>query len=88
MSTTSLSSKGQVIIPKPIRSSHNWHPGQQFEVIESGDGILLKAVEPFPATTLAEVTACLHYQGETKSLTDMEEAIRQGAMEAARHDRD
>jgi AbrB family looped-hinge helix DNA binding protein len=88
MPQTILSSKGQIIIPKPICNAHHWKPGQQFEVIESGDGILLKAFDPFPATTLAEVTACLHYQGETKSLTDMEEAIRQGAMEAARHDRD
>jgi AbrB family looped-hinge helix DNA binding protein len=88
MSQTILSSKGQIIIPKPIRNAHHWKPGQRLEVIESGDGILLRAVEPFPATTLAEVTACLHYQGEPKSLTDMEEAIRQGAMEAARHDRD
>jgi AbrB family looped-hinge helix DNA binding protein len=88
MTQTILSSKGQIIIPKPIRNAHHWKPGQRLEVIESGDGILLKAVEPFPAATLAEVTACLHYQGEPKSLTDMEEAIRQGAMEAARHDRD
>lgn len=88
MSQTILSSKGQIIIPKPIRNAHHWKPGQRLEVIESGNGVLLRPVDPFPATTLADVTTCLHYQGEPKSLTDMEEAVRQGAKEAARHDSD
>jgi AbrB family looped-hinge helix DNA binding protein len=88
MSQTILSSKGQVIIPKPIRNARHWKPGQQLEVIESGDGILLRPVKPFPATTLAEVTTCLNYQGEPQSLTNMEEAVRQGAKEAALHDSD
>lgn len=86
MAQTTLSSKGQVIIPQPFRNAHNWKPGQQPEVIDSGDGILLKPVKPFAATTLDEVAACLPFQGKAKSLAEMEEAIRQGALEAA-HDR-
>lgn len=79
MITTVLSSKGQIIIPKPVREAHLWAPGQRLEVIESGDGILLKPAAPFPETTLADVAACLRYEGKAKTLADMEKAIRQGA---------
>lgn len=87
MSTTSLSSKGQVIIPKPIRALHNWHPGQKLQIIDTGDGILLKPVSLFPETTLDQVTTCLPYHGKAKTIEEMDEAIRLGAQEAGR-DRD
>ncbi len=79
MNTTKLSSKGQVIIPKPLRVSHQWKPGQKFIVIDTGDGILLRPEEaPFQETTLDAVVSCLEYEGSKKSLQDMEEAIHQG----------
>ena len=87
MPTTNLSSKGQVIIPKPIRTLHNWHPGQKLQIIDTGDGILLKPPSPFAETTLDQVTACLPYQGKAKTLEEMDEAIRLGAEEVGR-DRD
>jgi len=87
VSTTIISSKGQVIIPKPIRAAHNWQPGQRLEVIDSEDGILLKPASPFPATTVEEVSGCLDYRGAPKSLADMEEAIAKGVKETFR-DRD
>lgn len=59
MTTTRLSSKGQVTIPKPIRSLLNWHPGQKLQVIDADDGIFLKAAKPFEETTLAAVAGCL-----------------------------
>ena len=42
METTLLSSKGQVIIPKPIRESHHWRPGTRFIVEDTPAGILLR----------------------------------------------
>ena len=81
MNTTKLSSKGQVIIPKPIRSAHHWETGQDFIILDTADGILLKPKMPFQETTLADVAACLKYKGKSKTLDDMEQAIKQGAME-------
>lgn len=81
MLTTKLSSKGQVIIPKHIRHSYNWDVGQDLVVVDTGNGILLKAKAPFPETTLDEVASCLKYTGAAKSLDDMQDAIRQGALE-------
>lgn len=81
MITTKLSSKGQVIIPKPIRVAHHWMTGQDLVVIEMGDGILLKPKTPFPATTLQDVASCLKYEGKAKTLDDMQSAIKKGVME-------
>jgi len=33
MSTTRLSSKGQLIIPKPVRKAHCWDTGQELDVV-------------------------------------------------------
>lgn len=79
MQTTRLSSKGQVIIPKEIRSRHHWEPGQELQAIDTGDGILLRPASPFPETTLREVASCLSYSGKAKTLEEMEEAIKKGA---------
>ena len=42
MDSIKLSSKGQVIIPKHIRSADHWEPGQELILIDTGNGILLK----------------------------------------------
>ena len=39
------------------------------------------AKTPFPETTLNDVASCLKYPSETKSLDDMQDAIRKGAIE-------
>lgn len=81
MQATKLSSKGQVIIPKQIRNTYGWTIGQDLVVIDTGNGILLKAKTPFPETTLDEVASCLKYTGKSKSLDDMQDAIKKGVME-------
>ncbi|OGR07029.1 MAG: AbrB family transcriptional regulator [Deltaproteobacteria bacterium RIFOXYD12_FULL_50_9] len=84
MQLTVLSSKGQVIIPKPVRTARHWEPGQQLEVVDTDEGILLRPAKPFSKTSLEEVTSCLNYQGKTISLAEMEEAIRKGVEETTR----
>ncbi len=78
METTRLSSKGQVIIPKPIRSAHRWDAGQELEVIDQADGVLLKPKSPFDETVIDEVASCLVHTGKARTLDDMEEAIKKG----------
>jgi len=84
MPTTILSSKGQVIIPKPLRDTYHWKTGQRLEIIESGEGIILKPANPFPESTVEEVSGCLDYQGKPKSLAEMDEAIAIGVKETFR----
>lgn len=81
MSTTKLSSKGQVIIPKPIRSAHHWEPGLELIVIDTDEGVFLKQKTPFAATKLENVAGCLHYTGDSKNIEEMEQAIKQGVKE-------
>ncbi len=42
METTRLSTKGQVILPKSVRTSRAWMPGTRFAVEETAEGVLLR----------------------------------------------
>jgi AbrB family looped-hinge helix DNA binding protein len=81
MQTTKLSSKGQVIIPKILRSRYKWDIGQELTVIDIGDGILLKSSRPFKKAKLDEVAGVLKHSGKYVSLDEMEKAIKKGALE-------
>ena len=75
METTLLSSKGQVIIPKTIRSSHHWRPGTRFVVEDVQGGVMLKPLSSFPATDLQSGLGCVGYKGAAKSVDEMQAAI-------------
>ena len=81
METTKLSSKGQVVIPGPLRKSHHWEAGQELVVIDVGDGILLKSAAVFEERQINDVASCLKFTGEARSLEDMELAILKGVKE-------
>ena len=81
MHTTKLSSKGQVIIPKLLRDTHHWEPGQELLAFDMGDGILIKPKKPFPETDINQVASCLKYSGKAKTLAEIEEAIGRGVQE-------
>ncbi len=78
MNITKISSKGQVIIPKPLRTAHHWNVGQELIVMDVGDGILLKPRMSFEETKISDVASCLDYKGKPKSIDDMNAAIRKG----------
>ncbi|MDZ8261746.1 AbrB/MazE/SpoVT family DNA-binding domain-containing protein [Nostoc sp. ChiQUE01b] len=82
MEITKFSPQGQVIIPQSLREAHQWEVGQEFIIIDMGDGILLKPKKLFPETKLDHVAGCLKYQGKPKNLEDMDNAIRQGIEES------
>jgi AbrB family looped-hinge helix DNA binding protein len=46
VSTTRLSSKGQVVIPEEIRRRLGLQTGVEFVVVGEGDVVVLKAVQP------------------------------------------
>ena len=82
METTQLSNKGQITIPKKLRDQSNWKEGQEFTIINVGDGILLKPKKLLPETNLDDVAGCLNYQQKAKSIEEMEQAIAQGIEES------
>ena len=85
METTRLSTKGQVILPKSIRDSRAWRPGTEFEVEETGDGILLRPAAHFPATNLDDVAGRLRSTRKSKTPAQMRAASVREVMR--RHDR-
>jgi AbrB family looped-hinge helix DNA binding protein len=46
ISTTKMSSKGQVVIPENIRKRLNLKPGAQFVVVGDNDVVILKNISP------------------------------------------
>ena len=72
---TTVSTKGQVILPKALRDRRNWKPGTELTVEETADGVLLKAAPLFAPTRLEDVAGCLAYKGPTKTIEEMDEAI-------------
>lgn len=82
MLESKLFTKGQIIIPKPLRVAHNWRAGQKLIFIDTPEGILLRpASASFPTTSVDDVAGCLNYHGKAKTLEDMEAAIALGAKE-------
>jgi AbrB family looped-hinge helix DNA binding protein len=85
METTRLSTKGQIVLPKDIRTARAWGPGTEFTVEETGDGILLRPSERFPETGLDQVAGSLRSKRASKTSAQMRSAIRREVIR--RHDR-
>ncbi|MBR4254414.1 MAG: AbrB/MazE/SpoVT family DNA-binding domain-containing protein [Lentisphaeria bacterium] len=75
---TAMSTKGQIVLPKKIRTALNLGAGTQFVVFSDNDNILLK---PIKEPKLAEFEAVLsNYQKWAKEVgvteSDIDEAVR------------
>ncbi|NET02661.1 MAG: AbrB/MazE/SpoVT family DNA-binding domain-containing protein [Sphaerospermopsis sp. SIO1G2] len=78
MEITKLSNQGQITIPQALREQSQWQDGQELIMINLGDSILLKPKKTFTATKLDDVAGCLRYEGEAKTIAEMEQAIAEG----------
>ena len=81
MLLTKMSSKGQVVIPRDIRTAHAWEPGLEFEVEDSPEGVLLRPRARFPETGVADVIGCAGYVGPRRTLTEMRHAVPPGQVD-------
>lgn len=73
--TTTVSTKGQVILPKVIRERRRWTPGTRLVVEDTPDGVLLKAAPLFAPSRPEDVAGMLAYRGPAKTLDEMDAAI-------------
>ena len=76
---TAMSTKGQIVLPKKIRTALNLNAGTQFVVFSDNDNILLK---PLKEANIAEFEAVLSkFQNWAKEVgvteADIDEAIKE-----------
>ncbi len=73
--TTTVSTKGQVILPKSIRQHRHWETGTRLVVEDTAEGVLLRAVPLFAPTRIEDVYGCLPYSAPPKTLEEMDAGI-------------
>lgn len=83
---TTISTKGQVILPKVIREQLRWAAGTRLVVQETAEGVLLRPAPAFAPTRPQDVFASLPHSGPAKTLKEMEDGILAEAR--LRHARD
>ncbi|AYO76279.1 MULTISPECIES: AbrB/MazE/SpoVT family DNA-binding domain-containing protein [Sphingobium] len=78
---TTLSAKGQVVIPKDVRDQLGLAPGQVLDVVPMGGGVLLKPQHKKSGRSFDEimigVRARYQHQGPPVSVEEMDEAVAQ-----------
>jgi AbrB family looped-hinge helix DNA binding protein len=84
--TTTVSTKGQVILPKAVRDSLRWGAGTRLVVEETPDGVLLRPAPAFPPTAVEDVFGMLPATGPARTVEAMDAAVLAEA--ARRHGRD
>ena len=77
LSTTKLSSKGQVVIPEEVRNSLGLKTGDQFIVIGKGDAVILKTISEPSLDQFEELLKEAQKQAKKAGLkkTDIKKAI-------------
>lgn len=78
LSTTRMSSKGQVVIPEAIREQLGLQPGAQFVVVGERDAIVLKSISKPSTSEFAELLKTARRQAKQAGLkkSDVEKAVR------------
>ena len=73
--TTTVSTKGQVVLPSAVRQTLGWAPGTRLAVVTTPGGVLLKPAPGFPETRSNDVFGRLACSGPPRSLSEMEAGI-------------
>jgi AbrB family looped-hinge helix DNA binding protein len=77
VSTTKMSSKGQVVIPENIRKQLNLKAGAQFVVVGDKDVVILKNISPPSLDEFNDLIAVARKKGKQAGLkkSDIKDAI-------------
>lgn len=79
--TTTISTKGQVILPKAVRERRDWGAGTKLTVEETPDGVLLKRAPIFAPTKQGAAFGILKYTGKPKTIEEMDAALLEAVAE-------
>lgn len=84
--TTTVSTKGQIILPSAIRQRREWRAGTRLTVEETAEGVLLKPAPAFTETRPEDVFGVLPHKGKPNTLEEMDAGVLAEARR--RHARD
>ena len=73
--TTRLSTRGQVVLPKPLRTARRWRPGTEFIVEERDGGVLLTPKDRAGSRAWDNLIGCVSHSGPRKSVREMDRAV-------------
>ena len=80
--TTTLSTKGQVVVPKAFRDALGWPDGITLAVEQLASGVLLSAAKlHFAPTRPQNVRGCMQYEGPAMSIDEIDQKSRQAFVE-------
>ena len=82
-----MSTKGQVVIPRELREHLGWREGTRLEILSQAGGVVIRPVRALPESTVEDLLGFLKYVGPPKTIEDMNDAIAKGAMMSARTER-
>jgi AbrB family looped-hinge helix DNA binding protein len=66
--TTTVSTKGQVVVPKVVRDQLRWPPGTKLTLEVIGDSLTVRAVRQYPRTIMDQVFGMLKWDGPPVSI--------------------
>lgn len=70
VSTTKMTSKGQVVIPEEIREHMNLEPGVKFLIMASEDSIIFKKINPLPKSDIRALLVKSHAMAKEYGITE------------------
>ena len=73
--TTTVSTKGQVILPRAIRRALRWEAGMRLVVENTTEGVLLKPAPVFAETRPEDVFGRLACNDPPRTLAEMEAGV-------------
>lgn len=79
-----ISTKGQLVLPKALRDRLKWAPGTRVMLEESGNGVMMRLEPQYSRTTMAEVYGILKYDGPPRTIEDMDAGVLEEAAESHR----
>lgn len=71
VATITLSSKGQLVIPKEVRDELHWKAGTELTLISSASGVTLKALPKKTGRNLADLIGMLKHDGTPLSTEEL-----------------
>jgi antitoxin component of MazEF toxin-antitoxin module len=78
MQTVLLSHDRKIAIPETICEAYHLTIGQTLEIELTSQGILLKNAANLPKISINDLIGCTGYQGESKTLEEIDKAIEEG----------